>query len=158
MSSQPIRVMIADDHPVVLDGLTTLLSANATIAVVGIARSFEDLFELLERVTADILILDIGGMGGSPLTVVHRIQRHHPAMKIIVFSSSIDLAPQLLQAGVSGYIAKEDFTDQLIAAVHAVASGQPYLAGGVADYLAQTTHANKAHRLTGVDQSDATPP
>jgi DNA-binding NarL/FixJ family response regulator len=147
MTNHPIHVIIADDHPVVLDGLAALLNAAPEIAVVGIARSFSILLDLLDRVAADVLILDLSGMGGSPLTVVSRIQRDYPRLKVIIFSSSVDLAPELLQAGVVGYIPKEDFTNQLITAIYAVSSGQQYLSPAVSDYLAQTTQAHKQHRL-----------
>jgi DNA-binding NarL/FixJ family response regulator len=147
MTNHPIRVIIADDHPVVLDGLAALLNTAPEIAVVGIARSFSILLDLLERVADDVLILDLSGMGGSPLTVVSRIQRDYPRLKVIVFSSSVDLAPELLQAGVVGYIPKEDFTNQLVTAIYAVSSGQQYLSPAVTDYLAQTTQAHKQHRL-----------
>jgi DNA-binding NarL/FixJ family response regulator len=56
MVYQPIRVVIADDHPVVLDGLATLLNTTPCIAVVGIAQSFRILLDLLDRMIADILI------------------------------------------------------------------------------------------------------
>jgi DNA-binding NarL/FixJ family response regulator len=147
MIEQPIRVIIADDHPVVLDGLATLLNATAGLAVVGLAQSFPLLLDLLDRVTTDILILDLSGMGSSPLTVVNRIEREHPTVKIIVFSSSVDLAPELVQAGVVGYLSKEAFTNQLVTAIHAVWAGQTYLSPPVADYLAQTTQMHKQHRL-----------
>ena len=147
MIEQPIRVIIADDHPVVLDGLATVLNATAGMAVVGLAQSFPTLLDLLDRVAAEILILDLSGMGSSPLTVINRIGREHPTVKIIVFSSSVDLAPELLQAGVVGYLSKEAFTTQLITAIHAVWAGQIYLSPPVADYLAQTTQIHKQHRL-----------
>jgi DNA-binding NarL/FixJ family response regulator len=147
MAHQPIRVVIADDHPVVLDGLATLLNSTPSIAVVGIAQSFRVLLDLLDRIITDIVILDLSGMGGPPLTVVNRIQRDHPTIKIIVFSSSVDLAPELLQAGVSGYIPKEDFTEQLITAIQTLAAGQTYLSPSVSRYLAQTAQAHRRHRL-----------
>ena len=147
MSTTSIRVVIADDHPVILDGLTTLLAANPTIAVVAVAQSFRALLDVLDRVAADVLILDLGGMGGSPLTAVNRLGRDHPSVRVIVFSSSVDLAPELLHAGVRGYIPKEDFTEQLITAIHTVMAGQTYLSPSVAHYLAQTTQTHHRHRL-----------
>jgi DNA-binding NarL/FixJ family response regulator len=147
MFEQPIRVIIADDHPVVLEGLATVLNATVGLTIVGLAQSFPMLLDLLDRVTTDILILDLSGMGSSPLTIVNRIGREHPTVKIIVFSSSVDLAPELVQAGVVGYLSKEAFTNQLVTAIHAVWAGQTYLSPAVADYLAHTTQMHKQHRL-----------
>jgi len=109
MPPTSIRVVIADDHPIVLDGLTVILAAAPSIQLVGVARSFNELISLLDSISTDMLVLDLGGMGGSPLTLVTRIQRVYPGIRIIVFSSSVDLAPELIQAGVRGYITKEDY-------------------------------------------------
>ena len=147
MTSLAIRVVIADDHPVLLDGLTALLATHPTIHVVGVSRSFNDVLALLTTTSADVLILDLGGMGGAPLTMINRIQRLYPALAIVVFSSSVDLAPELLQAGVRGYIAKEDLTDQLIAAITAVHAGQTYRSPTVQEYL-QTTKLHQQQHLS----------
>jgi len=148
MPPKSIRVVIADDHPIVLDGLTTILSAAPSIQLVGFARSFSELIALLDSVSTEILVLDLGGMGGSPLTLVNRIQRVYPDVRIVVFSSSVDLAPELIQVGVRGYITKEDLSEQLVAAIHAVRSGQRYFSQVVQDYLLQATTLHKQHHIS----------
>jgi DNA-binding NarL/FixJ family response regulator len=145
MTSHTVRVIIADDHPVLLDGLTALLATQPSIHVVGVSRSFNDVLEMLSHISADVLILGLGGMGGAPLTIIHRIQRLYPALAIVVFSSSVVLAPELLQAGVRGYIAKEDLTDQLLAAIAAVHAGQTYRSPKVEEYLQTTKVSDRQH-------------
>lgn len=145
MTVHQLRVILADDHPIILDGLTTILSAASTIQVVGTGRSFNDVIDLLDRTGADVLVLDLSGMGGSPLTLINRLQREHPELAIIVYSSSVDLAPELLAAGVRGYIAKEDLTDQLVAAVQAAHSGQPHMSPVVREYLQATELRQPQH-------------
>jgi DNA-binding NarL/FixJ family response regulator len=147
MSNHTIRVVLADDHPIVLDGLKAILAATPAIEVVGVVRSFEALIALPELAISDVLILDIGGMGGSPLMVVAHILRDHPAVRIVIFSSSIDLAPELLQAGVRGYVPKEHISDQLLRAIHAVYASQTYLAPEVVEYLELAQQAHKQYRL-----------
>ena len=148
MPSESIRVVIADDHPIVLDGLTMILTAAPSIQLVGVAPSFNEMIGLLDNVTTDMLVLDLGGMGGSPLIFVNRMQRVYPNIRIIVFSSSVDLAPELVQAGVPGYITKEDLSEQLVAAIQAVRSGQRYFSQVVQDYLLQATTLHKQHHIS----------
>jgi len=148
MPSESIRVVIADDHPIVLDGLTMILTAAPSIQLVGVAQSFNEMIGLLDNVTTDMLVLDLGGMGGSPLIFVNRMQRVYPNIRIIVFSSSVDLAPELVQAGVRGYITKEDLSEQLVAAIQAVRSGQRYFSQVVQDYLLQATTLHKQHHIS----------
>ena len=148
MPSESIRVVIADDHPIVLDGLTMILAAASAIQLVGVARSFNEMISLLDSVSTDLLVLDLGGMGGSPLIFVNRMQRVYPNIRIIVFSSSVDLAPELVQAGVRGYITKEELSEQLVAAIQAVRSGQRYFSQVVQDYLLQATTLHKQHHIS----------
>lgn len=148
MPSESIRVVIADDHPIVLNGLTMILAAARSIQLVGVARSFNEMISLLDSVSTDMLVLDLGGMGGSPLILVNRMQRVYPNIRIIVFSSSVDLAPELIQAGVRGYITKEDLSEQLVAAIQAVRSGQRYFSQVVQDYLLQATTLHKQHHIS----------
>ena len=148
MASESIRVVIADDHPIVLDGLTVILAAAPWIQLVGVARSFDEMISLVESISTDMLVLDLGGMGGSPLILVNRMQRVYPDIRIIVFSSSVDLAPELIQAGVRGYITKEDLSEQLVAAIQAVRSGQRYFSQVVQDYLLQATTLHKQHHIS----------
>ena len=148
MPSESIRVVIADDHPIVLDGLTMILAAAPAIQLVGVAQSFNEMISLLDSVSTDLLVLDLGGMGGSPLIFVNRMQRVYPNIRIIVFSSSVDLAPELVQAGVRGYITKEDLSEQLVAAIQAVRSGQRYFSQVVQDYLLQATTLHKQHHIS----------
>jgi len=149
MPPTPIRVLIADDHPLLLEGLRHSL-ASTSIQIVGTARSFAEIPQLLKSTTVDVLVLDLGGMGGAPLSFVHGIRREHPETRVLVLSSTVDLAPEMIQAGVLGYAAKGDMVDQrqIINAVLTVAAGQPWYSTVVTEYLerangVQTTLAPK---------------
>ena len=147
MPSQPIRVMIADDHPIVREGLQTSLAKSPHVQVVGIATSFVEVVDLLASVQVHVLVLDLGGMAGAPLTLVTRVRREHPEIAIVVFSSSVDLAPELLQAGVCGYVVKEELSAQLIDAIHAARAGQRFLSPVVEEYVIQSTNGRREHQL-----------
>lgn len=138
MENRIIRVIVADDHPVVLDGLQALLAQAPQIQTVGTARSFDQVATLVEQLEADVLILDLGGMGGSTFALMSRLRREHPELAVLVFSSNLDLAPELLNAGAKGYITKEELIAELIEAISTVAEGEPFLSPIVREFLEHT--------------------
>jgi DNA-binding NarL/FixJ family response regulator len=131
----PISVIIADDHPIVRDGLVAVLSLGCDIHVAGVAASFPELRTLLQSTTADVIVLDIGNMGAPPISSVAELVRMYPNMAIIVFSSTAELAPELLYAGVKGYVIKEDRTKHLHEAIMCVLEGETFLSTSVQEYL-----------------------
>lgn len=147
MVFQPIRVIVADDHPIVRAGLQTILAEDRQIQIVGVATTFAEVIDLLGTTPADVLVLDLGGMGGAPLTLVTRVQREHPAVAIVAFSASVDLAPELVQAGVRGYVVKEELAEQLLTAIYAARAGQRFLSPAVEAYVTQTTMRRLQHHL-----------
>jgi two-component system, NarL family, response regulator DevR len=148
MTVQPIRVIVADDHPIVQDGLQTILSGDPRLTVVGVATSFVEVIALLATISADVLVLDLGGMGGAPLSLVQRVRREYPQVAIVVFSSSLDLAPELLDAGVCGYVVKEELMGQLRDAIHAGRAGQRFVSPLVEEYMMRTASLSKQYQLT----------
>lgn len=138
MPQNPIRVLIADDHPVLLDGLLSQLGRVSHIHVVGTARSFTEVHEVLGQTAADVLILDVLGMGESPIATVGALHRTHPTLKIIVFSSTVSPAPELLKAGARGYLTKEEMFDDLVQAITEVSAGGTFLSRNVREYVEQT--------------------
>jgi DNA-binding NarL/FixJ family response regulator len=138
MSNPPIRILIGDDHPIVLDALCTLLSGSDQFTVVATAQSFPEVVAAARRHPADVVILDLGGMAGSPLAIIQRLQRERPKLRVVVFSSTIDLAPELLNAGAAGYVAKEERSSVLIEAITTVVAGQVFQSPFVQEYLAQS--------------------
>jgi DNA-binding NarL/FixJ family response regulator len=142
-----IRVVIADDHPVILEGLRSTLGANQQITVVGMAPSYSDLLDILKLTIADIAILDLQGMQVSPFTMVDHLRRAYPNMAIIVFSSLIDLAPELFEAGVQAYITKIEMTSHLFTAIEMVMKGMRFASPVVAQYVAREQGAPQFRHL-----------
>lgn len=147
MALQPIRVIIADDHPIVRDGLQSILAEDRQIEIVGVATNFAEVLDLLRQTPSDVLVLDLGGMGGAALTLVTHLRRDYPAVAVVIFSSSVDLAPELLQAGVCGYVVKEELSGQILTAIHSARAGQRFLSSVVEEYVAQTTSRRLQHHL-----------
>lgn len=147
MVAQPIRVIIADDHPTLINGLQKTIETTSQIQVVGAALSFDEVLTLVKRVAADVLVLDLGGMGSAPITFVHSLRLKHPDIALAIFSTSIDLAPEMIQAGALGYIAKEEPTERVIDAIMTVAGGHPWYSAKVEEYLKRSTGARHVHQL-----------
>jgi DNA-binding NarL/FixJ family response regulator len=148
MMPKPAKVIIADDHAIVREGLIANVAKQPHLHIVGTATNFQEVTQLVRSVPADVLILDVLGMGGSPLTVVERFTRELPDLAIIVFSSSVDLVPELLQAGARGYVVKEELSEQLIGAIETVHAGQIFVSPIAQNYLARYTAQSARHRLT----------
>jgi DNA-binding NarL/FixJ family response regulator len=143
-----IRVVIADDHPVVREGMRVALEQEPAVRLVGVAPTFGEAIAAVETQSPDVLVLDLQGMQGSPLSTVEGLHRSHPGVGIVIFSSTVDLAPELLQAGALGYVAKEELSQQLLHAIRAAARGQRFLSPVVAEYMERSSDVRQAHHLT----------
>lgn len=138
MSTPPIRILIGDDHPIVRDALTEMLNKSGQFTVVATAPSFSEVIVAARQHHVDVVILDLVGMNGSPLAVLQRLQQDFPQLKVIIFSSMIDLAPELIKAGAAGYVTKEELQSIIIEAIAAVVAGRSFYSPFVQEYLAQS--------------------
>ena len=146
--SPAIRVVIADDHAMLRRGVRAALDSESMVDVVGEVRSFRDLMNLLETVAADVVLLDLGGMGTPAVTAVTSLARMYPQIAIIIFSSTLSGARELLRQGARGYVAKEDAEDEVLTAIHTVIRGQPFLSPAVVDYLERSGGGRKSYGIT----------
>jgi len=138
MSSQVIRIMLADDHAVVRSGLRRLLEQRHGLEVVAEAESGEQAYQLFGECLPDVAVMDLSmpGMGG--MEAARRIVARHPAARILVFSmhENASFATQALKAGARGYVAKTAAPEDLVAAVQEVAKGRTYLSSAIAQKIA----------------------
>ncbi len=145
--TESVRVVIADDHPVLRRGLRSALDSDRGLEVVGEVGSFPELMRFLEHTSSDVVLLDLGGMGTPPITAVSALKRTYPQLAIIIYSSTLSGARELLRIGAQGYIAKEDWEDDVVTAIHTVMHGQVFLSPTVNDYLERSGTARKEHKL-----------
>src|SRR4051794_24034561 len=130
-----IRVVIADDHPIVQRGLKGAITSHDHLHVVATADNFRDLMEVLPTTVADILVLDLNGMGSAPLPLMERLKRDYPNLGIVVFSSLVDCVPELLRAGAYGYVVKGEREHHLITAIELVHRGKQFLSPLAEEYV-----------------------
>jgi DNA-binding NarL/FixJ family response regulator len=125
----------ADDHPLMLDALYTVFADQQQFNIVATARSFPEVVAAALATPADLLILDLIGMHVSAVTMVERLRRDAPHLKVVILSSRVDMAPELLRAGAVGYVTKAERSSVLLAAVAAVAAGGIFCSPHVQEYL-----------------------
>lgn len=130
----PIRVVLADDHPVVLAGIKTLLLAAPDIAVVGEAHNGCDALRLIGDIRPAIAVIDISMPDLNGIELAKAITRDHPRVRLLVLTVHEDRAyvQRMLVAGVRGYLLKRTAADELLRAIRAVSGGGLYLDPAVA--------------------------
>lgn len=139
MSTPSVRIILGDDHPMMVDALCRLFADHEQFSVVATGSSFPEVVKAAYATPADLVILDLTGMDTPALGMLERLQRDAPHLKVIIFSSRVDLAPELLRAGASGYVTKEERSSVLLAAVSAVAAGETFCSPHVEEYLSRAS-------------------
>ena len=133
-----IRLAIADDHPIVREGLRRIASEDEGISVVGEASTGAELFRLLGAAAVDVVLLDVSMPGASFIVTLRELRSRHPTVKVLVLSAHPEdqWAARSLQGGASGYLTKDHSPDQLVQAIRRVARGGKYVSESMAERLA----------------------
>ena len=133
-----IRIVIADDHPVVRHGLRQILSADPGIEVVGEAKDGIEARRVLRTVEWDVAVLDYSMPGHNGLEILTEMKRDFPKRPVLILSMHPEElhATRVLKAGAAGYLNKESAGDQLTAAVRKVMAGGKYVSAALAEKLA----------------------
>lgn len=137
----PIRVLVADDHPVVRTGLRTILSRQADVEVVGEAADGVEAVKLTAALRPDIVLLDLNMPRGGGAGCIRSIREADTGARILVLSMLDDptVVRETLQAGASGYLAKQAADTELVVAVRAVKRGEIYLHSSLTHALIEET-------------------
>jgi DNA-binding NarL/FixJ family response regulator len=133
-----IKVLIADDHPIVREGLKQVIAKASDMTVAGEALNGQEVLEKVYGGEWDVLILDFSMPGKSGLDVIKELHRERPKLPILVLSmyAEGELAPRLLKAGAAGYLNKESAPRELVNAIHKVHAGGRYVSPALAEKLA----------------------
>ncbi|HJP85738.1 MAG TPA: response regulator transcription factor [Gemmatimonadaceae bacterium] len=144
-----IRVAIADDHPIVREGLRRIVSENPGISVVGEASSAVELFRLLAAAPVDVVLLDVSMPGATYIDTLKDLRREHPSVKLLVISAHPEdqWAARSLRAGASGYLTKDRSPEQLVLAISRVARGGKYVSESMAERLAGMIDAGQTRAV-----------
>ena len=143
MSTAPLRVVIADDHPVYRDGLAHLLNDLDGIDVVGVAANGQQAVDVAEQLVPDIIIMDLRMPLLDGIEATRRITASHPSIGIVVLTMFNDdeLLVAAVRAGARGYLLKDADEDEIATVLRGIARGEaifgPGTAGALLDHLAQ---------------------
>ena len=133
MSHETVRVLIADDHPVVREGLRTILGFQEGIEVVGEASDGLEAVDLAQKLLPEVVLMDIRMSKLNGVEATRRIKAHNPQIGVIVLTNYDDdrYVFEGVEAGASGYLLKDISSDELSEAIHRVARGESLMAPSV---------------------------
>jgi two-component system invasion response regulator UvrY len=132
-----IRVLVADDHPVVRQGLRQIVSVTSDVTVVAEATTGPEVLAQMPRVPCDIVILDLSMPGSRGLDVLKTLRRDWPQTPVLVLTmhGEDQFAVRTLTAGASGYLTKDSAPAELVNAIRKVVNGGRYINASVAERL-----------------------
>jgi len=134
-----IRVLLADDHTIVRQGLKALLDAELDIEIVGEAADGWETIQQAEELKPDVVLMDITMPRLNGLEATRRLRRLLPEVRVLVLTvhTNEEYVREILRAGAAGYILKEAAVDELVNAVRAVARGDSFLSPAVSKIVVQ---------------------
>jgi len=133
-----IRVLIADDHAIIRQGLKQIVSDYADIVIAGEASNGQEVLDMVLKDDYDVVVLDISMPGRSGLEVLRELKDLKPKLPVLILSmhSEEQYAIRVLKAGASGYLTKECAPDELIAAIKSISAGHKYVTSFLSEKLA----------------------
>jgi len=149
--AKKIRVLLADDHAVLRDGIRALLEDEPDILVVGEAEDGRAAVDEARKLSPDVVIMDIGMPLLNGLEATRQIKRDTPETRVLILTmhENPEYVPQVLSAGGSGYVLKQAAGKELVLAIRAVAQGEaqfsPSVARTLADLYLQSLEAEAIH-------------
>jgi len=128
-----IRVLIAEDHTIVRQGLSALLRGEADIEVVGEASDGAEATEMAKRLVPDVVLMDVAMKNLNGLDATRNIKKLFPLMKVLVLTmyDNEEMIFQILKAGASGYLVKDSAMTDLVSAIRAIHQGDSYLSPSI---------------------------
>lgn len=134
-----IRVLIADDHPVVRTGLTSMLTAQPQVEVIGAVSNGMDAISAVKEQKPDVLLLDLRMPGMDGIETLRDLKLLHAPTRVIILSSfeADEDIFRSVQAGAMGYLLKDTSKAQMLEAISAVHGGKRYIRGQIASRLAE---------------------
>ncbi len=152
-----LRILLVEDHETVRNGIKLLINEQDDMEVVAEAGDGEPAVKLAEKISPDIVIMDISMPKMNGLKASKRLKHVFPEVKILTLTRHIDsgYVQQLIQAGVSGYVLKQSAPSELINAIRAVGEGNNYLDSSITQTV-MNSYARQAGGLQGEANTDIT--
>jgi two-component system invasion response regulator UvrY len=149
MLNNKIKILIADDHAIVREGLKQIVTEEHDMLVLGEANNANSLMELLQNQKYSIVVLDINMPGKSGLEALNDIKQFYPDLPVLILSMYNEelYGLRALKAGASGYLKKASAPNELVSAIRKIVSGQKYISQLLAEKLADNFSGSKSEIL-----------
>lgn len=152
---EPVKIIVLDDHAIVIDGIRARLIGNAQIKLIGEANDLPSLLAQLEKELPDILVTDIklgGSMTGIEIAAI--IKKDFPRLKILMLSANTEdhYVLRAIKAGATGFLGKDCSKDEFIAAVHAVYNGETYFGENISQLIIDQYLRDAVHNIQNSDK------
>ncbi len=134
-----MRILLADDHRIVREGLRTMLESQPDMQVVGEAENGRDAVEMVKQLAPDVVVMDIGMPGLNGIEATRQVVAGDAPSRVIALSMHADrrFMSEMLKAGASGYLLKDGAFDELAIAIRSVVANKVYLSPGIADVVVE---------------------
>ncbi len=144
-----MKVLLVDDHAILLDGIEKLLNSEDELEVIGKANTVSDALIYLKNNPIDLLVTDYNLPDGDGLELVRATKKLAPDIKILVLSmhDEAHLVKEILKEGVNGYMLKKDSQDEMINAVYAIKNGKTYLSNDINNLLISSLNQPDGQKL-----------
>ena len=148
----PIRIVLADDHAVVRQGLRMLLEQVDDFTVVGEAKDGREVVDLVGELDADVAVMDFAMPSMRGVEATQKICQLHPKVKVLMLSmySNQEYVHQSMEAGAAGYIVKDVASDELVQGIRAVAQGKTYFSSGMSENFSDGSRGKRQGLLSSV--------
>lgn len=128
-SSQQLRILLAEDHAIVREGIASLLRQNENFQIIAEAEDGRSALQLAGEVKPDIILMDLSMPNINGTEAIKEIKQRYPEIHVIVLTihNTEEYIRATLRAGANGYVLKDDTSEELLSAIHSVAAGKTYL-------------------------------
>lgn len=151
-----IRVVLADDHTIVRQGLRSLLASEPDIAVAGEASDGREAVALCAKLRPDVVIMDVAMPGLNGVDATRQVRKESPSTRVLILSmyAHEEHVRSAIRAGANGYLLKGSGLDDLVAAIHALVAGEAFFSPAVAKILLQDARSGRESSPDAVSTAD----
>ncbi len=137
MAKEAYKVLIADDHTILREGLRALLEASPEVTVIGEASDGHEAVQMANQLSPDVILIDLSMPRMNGTEAIELMHRRNPELKIIALTvhRTEEYVRATLDAGANGYVLKDDTSNELVSSIHAVVCGKTYLSPSICGQL-----------------------